>query len=160
MSEDLTMTYTLLILKKEEGFSATPYHCSEGYPTIGYGTLIGAKNAPLSHFQMYWTKELAMAAMKEEIKLILMSIEAHGLNNTYEKLDQVRKAVFLSMCYQLGVTGVSNFKKTLAYLHKKDYSNASIEMLDSLWYRQTKNRAVRHSEMIKTGVFLEDFYSK
>ena len=35
------------------------------------------------------------------------------------------------MCYQLGVTGVSKFKKTLLYLENKEFNMASKEMLDS-----------------------------
>ena len=37
-----------VLLEKEEGFRAKPYLCSEGYPTVGYGQRIGAKNQPLS----------------------------------------------------------------------------------------------------------------
>ena len=52
------------------------------------------------------------------------------------------------MCYQLGVTGVSKFKKTLAYLENFEYRMASKEMLDSRWARQTPNRAKRLSDII------------
>ena len=53
------------------------------------------------------------------------------------------------MCYQLGVSGVSKFKKTLEYLENNEFKMASREMLDSLWARQTPNRAKKLSEIIK-----------
>ena len=37
----------LLIIKSEEGFRVKPYYCTEGYPTIGYGRVIGAKGSEL-----------------------------------------------------------------------------------------------------------------
>ena len=45
------------------------------------------------------------------------------------------------MCYQLGLSGFSKFKKTIYYLETEQYEEASIEMLDSLWAKQTPNRA-------------------
>jgi lysozyme len=57
--------------------------------------------------------------------------------------------VLMEMCYQLGVTGVSKFKKTVAYLQNKEFKNASIEMLDSRWAKQTPNRAKELSNRVK-----------
>ena len=57
--------------------------------------------------------------------------------------------VIYEMCYQMGVTGVSKFKKTLAYLENEEFKKASIEMLDSRWARQTPNRARKLSNIVK-----------
>ena len=46
----------------------------------------------------------------------------------------------------MGAFGVSKFKGMLKALSEKDYKRASYEMLDSLWARQTPNRAKRMSE--------------
>ena len=43
------------------------------------------------------------------------------------------------MIFQLGVKGVSNFKKMIKYLNKKKYMTC-LEMMDSLWYKQTPER--------------------
>ncbi|BCV03392.1 MAG: hypothetical protein CM15mV66_210 [uncultured marine virus] len=45
------------------------------------------------------------------------------------------------MVYQMGEGGVSKFKGMLSALRKGKYTDASDEMIDSLWYRQTPNRA-------------------
>jgi lysozyme len=64
-------------------------------------------------------------------------------------MPQEIKDVVMEMCYQLGVTGVSKFKKTLAYLQDKQWEKASVEMLDSLWAKQTPNRAKELSNRVK-----------
>ena len=55
----------------------------------------------------------------------------------------------VEMCYQLGVSGFSKFKKTIDHLENKRYGKASAEMLDSKWARQTPNRALELSNIIK-----------
>ena len=56
--------------------------------------------------------------------------------------------VMLNMAYQLGFAGFCKFKKTIAYLQEADWENASKEMLDSRWAKQTPNRAKELSEII------------
>ena len=58
------------------------------------------------------------------------------------------KDVVTNMCYQLGVSGFSRFKKTIYLLETEQYHEASIEMLDSLWAKQTPNRAKELSEIL------------
>ena len=45
------------------------------------------------------------------------------------------------MIFQMGFTGVSKFKNMIKALQNHDYKQASIEMLDSRWAKQTPNRA-------------------
>ena len=62
--------------------------------------------------------------------------------------DEVKNVV-VEMCYQLGVTGFSKFKLTIDHLENKRYGKASAEMLDSRWAKQTPNRALELSNIIK-----------
>ena len=52
------------------------------------------------------------------------------------------------MVYQLGVTGVRRFFKTLLHLENLNYKNASSEMLDSAWRKQTPKRCEKLSKMM------------
>ena len=54
------------------------------------------------------------------------------------------------MCYQIGVSGFNKFKKTIYYLETEQYEEASLEMLDSLWAKQTPNRAKELSKQISS----------
>ena len=57
--------------------------------------------------------------------------------------------VVIEMCYQMGLTGFSKFKKTIAFLRLNKFREAATEMLDRRWYKQTPNRAKRLSDKVK-----------
>lgn len=112
-------------LKNAEGFEGFVYEDTLGFATIGYGTKL-----PLS---------------KEEAELLLYK----RVNDKYRELEikldfqvcEEAKEILLNMSYQLGVEGVLKFKKMLKALEQKDYKTANYEMLNSLWAKQTPNRA-------------------
>ena len=58
------------------------------------------------------------------------------------------KSVVANMCYQLGIRGFSKFKKTIYLLETEQYEEASVEMLDSKWAKQTPGRARELSERL------------
>ena len=53
------------------------------------------------------------------------------------------------MVFQLGIGGVSKFKKMFAALKEYDYLLASAEMLNSAWYRQTPSRCEELSNLMR-----------
>jgi len=60
----------------------------------------------------------------------------------------VRRAL-LNMAYQLGVSGLLNFSKMLTALQAGDREEAAREALDSLWAKQTPNRARRVALLLR-----------
>ena len=46
------------------------------------------------------------------------------------------------MIFQLGLKGVLKFKRMLFYLNNKKKYMTCLEMLDSLWYKQTPKRVL------------------
>ena len=115
-------------IKQEEGFKGTVYKCTEGFDTIGYGTRL-----PLS-------KEESELILEYRLKIIKSQLTGYLYN-----LDIKQEAwdILFNMAYQLGVRGVLNFKKMIKALEKQDYKTAAKEGLDSLWHKQTPNRAKR-----------------
>lgn len=140
------------ILEFEEGFRADPYHCSEGFPTIGIGTKIGTKNAKLSNYTFTVSRKSAKALLDDELNKIVPELLKH---RWYIELNEDRQIIIKSMMYQLGVAGFFKFKNMIAALERKDYSEAAREALDSRWYRQTKKRAIRHATVIEHGNLME-----
>ena len=132
-------------IKKEEGYSNKVYFDILGYGTIGYGHLV----TPLDNF-----KEGKIYDQKELEKVFEYDFQiAHqdGLKLT-EGLDLNEEAVeiIIYMCFQMGRTKVSKFKKMFKYLKEKDYVNAGFEMEDSVWAKKhTPARAMRLSERMK-----------
>jgi len=57
--------------------------------------------------------------------------------------------VLVEMAYQIGVSGLLKFKKTLKYCKEHNYVKMSEEMLLSRWAKQTPDRAKELSNIIK-----------
>ena len=125
-------------IKKHEGFRSTVYQCSEGYETIGYGFAI--KDLVLD-------KDIADTILERKLNYLQKKI-ASKFGWFYNSPDKV-KDVVTNMCYQIGLSGFSKFRKTIYYLETEQYEEASEEMLDSLWAKQTPNRAKELSKIIK-----------
>ena len=115
------MTPELLkAIKLSEGFRDRVYKDSLGIDTIGYGFAI---------------KDLVL---DEDISEMILRRKLDNLIDRANKrfpwlpdLPQKAQDVVYEMCYQLGVTGVSKFRKTLLFLENKEFRMASKEMLDS-----------------------------
>ena len=58
--------------------------------------------------------------------------------------------IIVEMVFQLGMSGVSKFKKMRTALENQDYAEASAQMLDSKWAKQTKNRAEHLAEIMQS----------
>ena len=125
-------------IKYHEGFKSKVYKCSEGYDTIGYGFAI--KDLELDED----TAELILLRKLEKLQHRIASTFGWWYNS-----PNAVKNVVTNMCYQLGVSGFSKFKKTIYLLETEQYEEASIEMLDSLWAKQTPNRAKELSEILR-----------
>ena len=128
-------------IKHHEGFVEHVYDDSLGIPTIGYGFAI---------------KDLILDEdIAEEIlirKLEKLKRNATARFKWLEDMPVEVQEVILNMCYQLGVTGTSKFRKAISALQEGDWEEAANEMLDSLWARQTPNRAKELSDTIRNQV--------
>ena len=126
-------------LKQSEGYKSTVYKCTQGYDTIGYGFAI--KDLILS-------EEISTMILIEKLDGISERLSGHDFY--ISSPDDVRD-VLVEMAYQMGISGLLKFKRTLQYISEKNYEMASVEMLDSLWAKQTPNRAKHLSEIVKNA---------
>ena len=125
-------------IKHHEGFRSKVYKCTEGFDTIGYGFAI--KDLELD-------EDIAEMILMRKLDLLMNRIQKTF--DWWRSAEDEVKNVVVEMCYQLGVSGFSKFKKTIDHLEHKRYGKASAEMLDSKWARQTPNRALELSNIIK-----------
>ncbi len=114
------------------------YKCTEGYDTIGYGFAI--KDLELD-------EDISEMILMRKLDNLMTRIGKTFV--WWRSADSTVKDVVVEMCYQLGVSGFSKFKKTIDHLENKRYGKASAEMLDSRWAKQTPNRALELSNLIK-----------
>jgi lysozyme len=148
MEKYMENKYAELIIKLEESYRQYPYYCSEKFPTVGYGERVGNKGDPLPNISR--TEKEALQFLRTRIKDIVFQLSRQR-PKAWNNCNEPRQAILISMVYQLGMTGVLKFNNMWAALERNDFDLASKEMLDSLWAKQTKNRALRHSKTMKDG---------
>lgn len=137
------MNYHRIIeqIKQHEGLKLKPYRCTSGKLTIGYGRNLEAKGISKGEAESMLLSDIA----EVEERLVRAGFLS-GLNDA-------RKAVLINMAFQLGFNGLSKFRNMLAAVQSEQYVLAASEMLDSLWAKQTPNRAKELSEQMLTGEF-------
>jgi len=132
-------------LTRDEGVVEHAYQDHLGYWTIGVGRLVdkrkGGKLRP-SEIDFLLENDIAdrIAALTAKLPW-------------FTKLDEARQGVLVNMSFQMGVLGLLGFKNTLKMVETGQYENAANGMLQSLWARQTPERAKRLSEQMRTGIW-------
>ena len=125
-------------IKHHEGYRSKVYKCTEGFDTIGYGFAI--KDLELD-------EDIAEQILMRKLEKLIARISKKF--DWFRSADDEVKNVVVEMCYQIGLSGFSKFRKTIDHLENKRYGKASVEMLDSRWAKQTPNRAIELSNIIK-----------
>jgi len=124
----------------EEGYRSSVYLDTLEKPTIGYGFLIDSLELQEDICQL-----ILMRKLEKLIKTIKFNFK------WFDDMPEKVQDVVINICYQLGVSGFSKFKKTIQFMKNKQWDKASVEMLDSKWAReQTPQRALRLSETVKS----------
>lgn len=146
------MTSIVNLIEYEEGWREKPYFCSEGYPTIGFGFKIGPKGAPLSNYQFKVTKPVGEVWLLELLSEFERDMLKYShVSDALVACNEARKAVLVSMAYQMGVDGLAAFKNTLRAVSEGRWADAKAGMLNSKWAKQTPARAARHADQMLTG---------
>ena len=117
-----------------EGFRSKPYQCTEGVWTIGHG--------------LTWiTEEESSSILSGRISQLHLQL----LDDLdwYEDMPPEVKGVIIEMCYQMGFTGFCKFKRAIANMKEHNWKDAATEMLDSLWAKQTSNRANQLADIVR-----------
>ena len=144
------MNYDKLLesVKKHEGFRDTVYLDTLSKRTVGYGHLC---------VEDHW--EDGKKYDKEYLEDILEKDLQSAIDQTQDKCSNLKisddaKTIICEMIFQLGGNGVSKFRKMWQALQQDppDYAEASVQMLDSRWAKQTPNRANEMASHMKECV--------
>ena len=130
------------LLLDHEGERLKPYRCSEGYLTIGVGRNLDTKGISVEESRFLLANDIKDA-----------ETDARVFYSDFGYLNLARQTVLIDMAFNLGLGGLLKFKKFQQALERKDFAEASRQMLDSLWARQVGRRAVRLAKMMETGLF-------
>jgi lysozyme len=130
-------------LIREEGAESCAYQDSLGFWTIGVGRLIDSRRGGgLSPDEI---EMLLENDIKRNYEAVLKALP------WMEKLSEPRQAVLIEMAFQMGVSGLLQFKRTLGSIEDGQYGEAAVEMLESKWAKQTPKRAYRMALQMETG---------
>lgn len=138
----------LELVKREEGCRLKPYRCTAGRLTIGYGRNLDDKGISSDEAAFLLTNDLS------ECERDCASI--FGCQK-WLALNEVRRAVLISMRFQLGASGFRQFTGTIGAVKGQRFSEAADHMMESLWSEQTPARALRAAEMMRTGEWCEEW---
>ena len=127
-------------LRLHEGERLKPYRCTAGKLTIGVGRNLDDRGIT-SDESAYLLNNDIDSNWKELLNHIPW----------VEMLDEIRQRVMLDMAFNMGISGLLTFHRTLGHIKAGNYALASSSMLESLWARQVGQRAKRLATMMKTG---------
>ena len=140
------------LLEFEEGRRRSAYKCTNGFWTIGVGHRLTDKELGM------YEERISNSEVDNLLETdITEATEAAKKYPWFDKLNEARQAVVISMIFQLGTFGFAKFQNTIKLIAKGNYEAAAAQMLRSLWAKQTPNRAKRHAEQFKTGVWCEEY---
>ena len=122
-------------IKLNEGFSQKPYKDQLGHLTIGYGHLILSNEKFLLKKQMH-KKELEQIFENDFKKAV------SNFNTTLKPfVSNKREAeLLIEMVFQLGIKSCLKFKNLIRNMRKGNKYLVCLDMMDSLWYKQTPYR--------------------
>ena len=118
------------MLIKHEGKKLWPYKCTAGKLTIGIGHNLDAKGI---------SNAVADLMYEEDIMEVINDL--HKIFENFNDLPEQIQLVLANMRFQLGDNGFRKFNKLIKSVERKDWKEMKINMANSLWYKQTNNRA-------------------
>ena len=117
-----------------EGFRSKPYQCSEDVWTIGHG--------------LTWlTEDESLSILSGRISKLHLKLSKDL--DWYDALPPEVCGILIEMVFQCGFSGVMKFRKMIANMKDKNWKGAADEMLDSLWAKQTPERANRLADIVR-----------
>jgi lysozyme len=132
-----TETLTQMLIR-HEGIRLKPYTDTVGKLTIGVGRNLDDVGI---------TYNEAMEMLQNDISRVLNDC-LHAFP-WFADLTSTRQAVVIDMCFNLGLTRLQKFTKFLQAVELGDYDTAADEMLNSLWAKQVKNRALEMANLMR-----------
>tara|TARA_B100001063_G_C16697440_1_gene520636 strand:+ start:568 stop:1164 length:597 start_codon:yes stop_codon:yes gene_type:complete len=127
-------------LTLHEGMVLKPYKCTSGKLSIGVGRNLDDRGITEAEAELMLSNDIDDFSDRLKREIPWMA-----------ELSPVRQRVLLDMAFNLGISGLLKFKRTLKAIRAKQYEKAAEMMLDSRWATQVGQRAKRLSRMMATG---------
>lgn len=129
-------------LAADEGCKYEIYLDHLGYPTFGIGHLV--KDSDPEHGQPVGTEvtqKRVEEAFDADIKTTIQ--DCVNMFDEFYIIPEEAQLILANMMFNLGFPRMNKFVKMITAVYARDWDEAANQMVDSRWYRQVPNRAMR-----------------
>ena len=126
-------------LMEEEGLKLFPYRCTANKLTLGVGRNIEDRGiSDITAIQM----------LEEDIALCVNELERNI--SWWSEVPDGLQEVLIDLCFNMGISKLMLFTKTLQYLGSGEMVKAADELLNSRYATMVPNRAKRNADIIRS----------
>lgn len=129
-------------LRRDEGERRKPYRDTVGKLTAGVGRNLDDVGLRADEIQLM---------LENDVSSAVYDLDTHL--PWWRKLNGARQNALINMCFNLGITRLKGFKRTLSLLEAGAFEAASIEVMNSKWADQVGQRAQRIARAFREGTF-------
>ncbi|MBX9804596.1 MAG: glycoside hydrolase family protein [Alphaproteobacteria bacterium] len=126
-------------LINDEGLKLKPYRDSVGKLTIGVGRNLDDEGI---------TEAEALYLLNNDIQRVETELASVQY---FPQLSDIRQRVLIEMTFNMGRSGVMEFKEMWSAIEAQDWNGAADAMLNSEWANEVGQRAVRLATCMRTG---------
>ena len=126
-------------LRLEEGKRNRPYMDTTGHITIGIGRNLTDRGLSDDEIEYLFTNDKTMAQSA-----------ARSLCPSFDDLSDVRKYVLCDLAFNLGQNKLQQFTRFLQAVHEQRWTDAAMELLDSVAYKQETKRFTMLANAMET----------
>jgi lysozyme len=125
-------------LQRDEGLRLKLFRDTRGNWLIGYGRNLKSRGI---------SGDEAMILLQNDILACQDDLDKHL--PWWRRLSDLRQMAMLSLCYNLGIYGLKDFKAALKSMEAGRYREAARQFMASKWARQVGHRARRITHIIE-----------
>lgn len=126
-------------LIEEEGLRLFPYTCTANKITLGVGRNIEDRGI---------SDITAMQMLDEDIDLCVHELEKNI--SWWDEAPAGIQEVLIDLCFNMGISRLMLFSKTLQHLSHGEMDKAADELLNSRYATMVPNRANRNADIIRS----------
>uniref|UniRef100_A0AAU8BVE5 Phage lysozyme 3 n=1 Tax=Mercenaria mercenaria TaxID=6596 RepID=A0AAU8BVE5_MERMC len=134
-------------LRIDEGYKTRIYIDTEGHSTFGIGHLITRNDREYGKFPGTYVSSARIESVFDA-DLAAAVVTTHSIFGNCSSWPSEVKQIVVNMVFNLG-NRLRGFTDFIAAVNNNDWDTAADEMVDSIWYRQTGDRAKRLVERMR-----------
>jgi lysozyme len=123
------------------------YKDSLGLKTLGVGHLIQSTDheygQPVGTPVLQWVVDGYF-----DIDFATHLVETQNLVDDFDDLPENIQHVLVNMCFNLGATRLSRFRRMLGCANRHEWKEMAVEMEDSKWFSQVGRRSKELQELV------------